>query len=105
MKTLPVVAATVVDWETTLTVADLARACGVEVAWVVQLVEVGVVSDQTGEPALWRFCSADLRRARQAMLLQRDFESSLDAAALTLDLMDEVRRLKSRLRCLGIEDA
>jgi len=103
MKTLPVVVGTVVDLETALTVADLACACGVEVAWVKQLVEVGVVSDQTGEPANWRFRSADLRRARQAMRLQRDFEASLDAAALMLDLMDEVQRLKSRLYCLGIE--
>ena len=49
----------------------------------------------------WRFHSLDLRRAREARRLERDFDAGLDAVALILDLSQEVRRLKAQLRALG----
>jgi len=93
---------TVIDRDAELTLGDLARACGAETAWVVELVEVGIVQARRGrQPADWAFQGDDLRRARQARRLQRDFGVELDAAALMLDLMEEVRRLKARLGALG----
>jgi len=93
---------TVIDRDCGLTLADLARACGAEDAWVAELVEAGIVQATRGRrPAEWIFCGDDLRRARQARRLQRDFGVELDAAALMLDLMEEVRRLRTQLRALG----
>ena len=81
---------------------DLAHACGAEVAWVVQLVEIGIVERSPSEPAAgpeqWRFRGVDLRRALETRRLQRDFGVELDAAALILDLQHEVRRLKAALQ-------
>ncbi|MDR1968509.1 MAG: chaperone modulator CbpM [Burkholderiaceae bacterium] len=82
-----------------LATAELAHACGAEIAWVVQLVEVGIIESRApGErPEQWRFHSSDLRCALDARRLVRDFGVNLDAAALILDLQHEVRRLKAML--------
>ena len=78
---------------------DLAHACGVDIAWVAQLVEVGIVElpKPASPPDGWHFYSDDLQRALEARRLERDFGVGLDAAALILDLQHEVRRLKAAL--------
>ena len=83
---------------------ELAHACGAEIAWVVQLVEVGIVelSAPSPRPDEWRFQSADLQQALAARRLERDFGVGLDAAALILDLQREVRRLKAMLHAQGL---
>jgi chaperone modulatory protein CbpM len=83
---------------------ELAHACGAEIDWVVQLVEVGIVevSPPTQRPDDWRFQSADLQQALAARRLERDFGVGLDAAALILDLQREVRRLKAALQVQGL---
>jgi chaperone modulatory protein CbpM len=87
-----------------LSADDLARACGQEVEWIARLVEVGIVNASGRRPAEWRFYSMDLQRALDARRLERDFDASLDAVALILDLSQEVRRLKAQLRVLGADD-
>lgn len=83
---------------------ELAHACGAEMAWVVQLVEVGIVEVRgpAERPDDWCFHSADLQCALAARRLERDFGVGLDAAALILDLEHEVRRLKALLRARGL---
>jgi len=88
----------------TLAAVELARACGAEVEWVVQLVDVGIVecATPTARPEEWRFMAGDLQHALEARRLQRDFEVGLDAAALIIDLEREVRRLKAALHAQGL---
>ena len=83
---------------------ELAHACGAEIEWVVQLVEVGIVALPTPSPRPddWRFQSGDLQQALAARRLERDFGVGLDAAALILDLQREVRRLKAVLHAQGL---
>ncbi|AHC49365.1 chaperone modulator CbpM [Achromobacter xylosoxidans] len=101
MKKVVISSATVVGKSQPLSADDLARACGAEVEWVAQLVEVGIVDASGPRPAEWRFYSVDLQRALDARRLERDFGAGLDAVALILDLSQEVRRLKAQLRALG----
>ena len=88
-----------------LAAEELARACGAELAWVAELVEVGIVatSAHTGRLEDWRFESADLQSALAARRLQRDFDVGLDAAALILDLQRELRRMKALLASRGFD--
>lgn len=83
---------------------ELAHACGAEVDWVMQLVDVGIVQAEGAErePQEWRFQSAALQCALEARRLERDFGASLDAAALIIDLEREVRRLKALLGAQAI---
>lgn len=104
MKKIVVTTATVVGKSRPLSADDLARACGEDVEWVARLVEVGIVNASGPGPADWRFYSSDLQRALDARRLVRDYGAGLDAAALILDLSQEVRRLKAQLRALGLED-
>jgi chaperone modulatory protein CbpM len=88
-----------------LAATELAHACGAEIEWVVQLVEIGIIESQAPakKPEQWRFQSTDLQCALDARRLERDFGVSLDAAALILDLEHEVRRLKAVLRAQGLD--
>ncbi len=87
-----------------LAIDELAHACGVEVEWVVQLVEVGIIESRAPaeRPREWQFQGSDLQSALEARRLERDFGIDLDAAALVLDLTHEVRRLKALLRAQGL---
>lgn len=105
MKKVVISSATVVGKSQPLSADDLARACGAQVEWVAQLVEVGIVDASGPRPAEWRFYSVDLQRALDARRLERDFGAGLDAVALILDLSQEVRRLKAQLRALGATGA
>jgi chaperone modulatory protein CbpM len=95
---------TVVGAGSWLGATELAHACGADVDWVVQLVEVGIVEQAAPKerPDAWRFESTALRDALEARRLERDFGVGLDAAALILDLQREVRRLKSTLSAQGL---
>jgi chaperone modulatory protein CbpM len=88
--------------EAALNVDELARACDVEPDWVVRHVQAGVLG---GEPAVqvtsWRFRSGDLSRARRLLSIEREFDANEQLAALVIDLGDELRRLRGRLRVLG----
>jgi chaperone modulatory protein CbpM len=97
--TLVSVTATILDAPHPLAARELAHACGAELGWVIRLVETGIVEppDAQAPPDAWRFRSADLRQALEARRLERDFGVDLDAAALILDLQNEVRRLKTIL--------
>jgi chaperone modulatory protein CbpM len=98
--TVTVEAVVAIDGENPIAALELAHACGADLAWVVQLVEVGIVNaaPSVTPPDGWRFFSADLQCALEARRLERDFGVSLDAAALILDLQHEVRRLKAALQ-------
>jgi len=101
MKTIVIAASgTSADTAQSLSAQDLAQACGTEVDWVVQLVEVGII-DAAGAQPDWRFHSGDLQRALETRRLERDFDACLDAAALILDLSQEVRQLRAQLQALG----
>jgi chaperone modulatory protein CbpM len=90
--------------EVTLTLEELARACSVEVEWVVEHIESGLLADGSPYVASWRFTSRDLIRARRLYRLERDFEAAPELAALAADLIEENQRLKERLRAAGPSD-
>jgi chaperone modulatory protein CbpM len=90
--------------EVALSLEELARAANVEPEWVVRHVQAGVLGS---EPAVQvtslRFGSSDLDRVRRLLSIERDFEANEQIAALVVDLSDEVRRLRTRMRVLGLK--
>jgi chaperone modulatory protein CbpM len=85
--------------EAAFTAEDIARACRVQVGWVFERVEAGVlqVNAATGD---WRFDSATLVRARRIARLEAGFDADPQLAALTADLIEEVEWLRRRLHRL-----
>ena len=89
--------------EAALTLDELARACAVDPGWVVHRVRTGILLGGTqAAPEAWRFTSVDLVRARSLLRVERDFDANEDLAALVVDLTEEVRRLRNRLRAAGL---
>jgi chaperone modulatory protein CbpM len=87
-----------------LSLEEMARACDVEPDWVVSHVQAGVLGGgpEDVQVSTWRFRSGDLARAMRLVSLERDFDANEQLAAMVIDLMDEVRRLRARQHALGI---
>jgi chaperone modulatory protein CbpM len=80
-----------------LSVDELSRLCAVDRAYIVELVQEGVLSVTAVEAEQWRFAGTALRRARTALRLQRDLEINLPGVALALELMEELDALRREL--------
>lgn len=90
--------------EVTLDLDELAQACAVESVWIVERVEAGLLGVIShAQLSGWRFSSAELARARRLAALERDFDANPELAALVADLIEEVARLKARLRAAGLD--
>jgi chaperone modulatory protein CbpM len=101
-KMLPQLSGIILEELTELTLAEVCRACTVNVECIVELVEEGVITPIGREPHRWRFSGAHMRRATVALRLQRDLGINLAGAALALELLDEVEALRARLRVMGV---
>jgi chaperone modulatory protein CbpM len=84
-----------------LTVEELSRACAADPDWVVEHVREGLLPMPDDSPAVWRFSSRDLRRARQMLRVERDFDAVPELAALVADLLEELDEMRARLRRAG----
>jgi chaperone modulatory protein CbpM len=95
---LKALAAELVEEDTELSLADLCRACQLPAERVFELVDEGVIEPLGREPARWRFRAVSVRRVRCVQRLERDLGINVAGAALVLDLLDELERLRGRLR-------
>ncbi|MGE0373543.1 MAG: chaperone modulator CbpM [Gammaproteobacteria bacterium] len=84
----------ILEDDTTLTLAELCRVCGVHEEWIAQLVEEGVLEPRGHAGSGWRFPGTSLHRARTVVRLQRDLGVNLSGAALALELLEEIRCLR-----------
>jgi len=90
----------IVEENIELSLADLCRVCQLPAERVFELVEEGVVEPVGRDPVRWRFQGISVRRVRCVQRLQRDLGVNIAGAALALDLLEEVKRLRARLRRL-----
>jgi chaperone modulatory protein CbpM len=95
MSGQPEVLIGVVIDEQTLTLDELACACGVSPDWLSQRLEAGLLACCGGEGAERRFASPQLQRARRLHAIERDFDANQELAALVVDLIDEIQRLRA----------
>ena len=83
-----------------LSMVELCNACGCPEEEVVQLVEEGVIEPRGAEPRRWQFYAVSIRRVQCARRLRRDLGVNLAGAALALELIEELDRLRLRLQRL-----
>ena len=86
-----------------LSLAELSRACQVHAEWILELIDEGIIDPLGDDRTQWRFSVASLRRARITRHLQTDLGVNLAGAALVLDMMDEMARLRRRLNMMGFD--
>lgn len=87
----------ILDSDYPLDLTQFAQICGQSPEWVLALLDNDILP-MRASPELPQFIGEDVGRARRAYRLQRDFEASLPAVAVMLDLLDEVKQLRRQLR-------
>jgi chaperone modulatory protein CbpM len=95
---LSLVSGEVVEEEVELTLVELCEACRMQTEQVLDLVEQGVIEPLGHDPARWRFRGVSMRRVRLVQRLERDLGVNAAGAALALELLEELERLRVRLR-------
>ena len=88
-----------------LSLEELARACRMDSHWVIERVSTGILQCDAGCDAQnlsahtsWRFSTHTVIRARRIADLERIFDADPQLAALTADLMEEVRQLRKQIK-------
>jgi chaperone modulatory protein CbpM len=90
-----------------LSLHEVAVRCGVELQFVEQLVEIGIIEVHSGDPtqlpgdaAERRVPSESTLRVHRAARLQRDLGVNLEGAAVILELLEQIESLEHELRGL-----
>ena len=76
-----------------LSLTEICSSCGLSEQVVVEIVEEGIVEPR-GSRGDWRFTGVALTRIQRVVRLQREFEVNLAGAALALELLEEIARLR-----------
>jgi chaperone modulatory protein CbpM len=77
---------------------EVCAACRVSEELVIEIVAEGIVEPLGGDRAQWRFSGVALTRVQRVLRLQHDFGVNLAGAALALDLLEELERLRRAQR-------
>lgn len=87
----------IVENEVHMSIVELSHASRTPEDLIMSWVSEGVLSPTGSSPQDWRFSGESLRRAKTAAHLTHDLELNIPGVALTLDLLDEINRLRSQL--------
>ena len=80
---------------------ELVSTCGQERQWVIELIEESIIEYDV--PEREQFTGYQLTTVRRASRLSRDFEASVPAIGLILDLLDELEQLRQLKRQLDMQ--
>ncbi len=86
------------DDDIELTLAELCKVSQLSAEAILSFVEQGVVDPLGTERAEWRFKGFNVRRVRCVYRLQKDLGVNTAGAALAVELLDEIEKLRLRLR-------
>lgn len=87
----------ILEEDVELTLAELCHACQLPAETVLTLVDSGIIEPHGRNPDNWRFYGVSIRRVHCALRLERDLGVNTAGAALALDLLEEIERLRMRL--------
>ncbi len=79
---------------------ELGNTCNVESAWIIELIEHGIIEARGATVSEWRFSSLSVVRLAKAKRLDRDLGVNPAGIALAFDLLSEIDRLKAHLAVL-----
>jgi chaperone modulatory protein CbpM len=76
------------------------KLCHIKPDILILLVEEGIIIAEGAQPETWTFSFSMVKRLKRAYRLQRDLELNLPGAALSVDLLEEIDRLKEEVNQL-----
>ena len=83
-----------------LDMKQFCQASDMPAAYVIEIVEHGILDPQGCKPDEWLFDDHALITARRAARLQRELELEWEGVALALDLLDELDQVRAENRML-----
>jgi chaperone modulatory protein CbpM len=86
----------VVDETTEITIVELCRSCAVDAELVEAMIDEGIIEPTRKRGAEWCFAISTVRRTRVVARLQRDLGVNLAGAALAVELLEQLERLRRR---------
>ena len=89
---------TLIDEQARLSLEEICNSCSVQTEWVINLVEEGILEPSGAERTQWTFSGSSMWRVQVARRLQSDLDINLAGVALAIDLLEEIREMRSRLR-------
>jgi chaperone modulatory protein CbpM len=92
--------AEMIDAESVYSLEELSRTCNVEITWIVELVEHGIIAPRGNTASEWRFSSLSVVSLAKAKRLDQDLGVNPAGIALAFDLLNEIDRLKAHLSVL-----
>ena len=81
-------------------IQELCEAVDLPAAFVIEIVEHGILEPQGRQPDEWLFDSAALSIARRAVKLHHELQLEWDGVALALDLLEELEEVRAENRML-----
>lgn len=99
-RELSVISGVILDETITFSFEEICHISGLKAGDLIAMVEEGLLEPYGATPQTWRFSAATLYRAQTAYRIQRDLHINLAGAALALELLDELRELRARIRAL-----
>lgn len=80
-----------------LSLEDLCRFCHADKAWVIELVEYGVLEPRGARIEAWQFRGPNIVRAKKARRLNRDLGINAAGVAMVIELLEERDQIRRRL--------
>ena len=87
---------TLLDETITWGFAEICTRCRVESDLVNEMINEGILDPEGSSVETWRFNAVAIKRIQVACRLQNDLRVNLPGAALALDLLEEIEKLRSR---------
>ena len=92
------ISALLLDDSVELSLQEICAACRISEQLVVDIVAEGIVEPLGDDHAQWRFSGLAVARIQRVVRLQHEFDVNLPGAALALELLEEVERLRRARR-------
>ena len=92
------ISAMLLDESVELSLQELCAACRLSEDLVTDIVAEGIVEPFGATRAQWRFSGVAVTRIQRVVRLQQEFDVNLPGAALALELLEEIERLRRARR-------
>ena len=99
-QVLTILQGEILEEEVKLTLAQLSRRSCLSAESILEMMEYGVIEPYQPSTEKWLFKGDSVNRLRCAQRLKRDLGVNTAGAALALDLLQEMNRMRVRLRRL-----
>jgi chaperone modulatory protein CbpM len=97
MANSPVIGGELLDESVELSLIEVCRICDTGEDVIVELVREGIVAPTRSAESRWVFSGASVARIQIALRLQQDLQLNLPGAALVIELLEEIDRLRRGL--------